>query len=225
MVPDSESDLTVNPRAPAAAPPSSLGRRDRRREVIDAAIDVFWRKGFSAASIQDVADKVGVLKGSLYHYIDSKEDLLFKIFDESHDQASAIVVEVAALDAPPLVRLQVYVERYLEWYLLNVERVSVYFREWRHLTTPRLDIVRKQRDTFEAFVRDLLREAQTDGDVDAELDVTSAAFFVLGALNGAPDWYRRDGAVSAKAIAAEYGRLAVHMVASGDRKPKAQLPA
>lgn len=190
------------------------GRRDRREEVIDAAIDVFWRKGFSAASIQEVADKVGVLKGSLYHYIDAKEDLLFQIFDGSHEQASAIVAEVAALEAPPLERLRVYVERYLEWYLVNVERVSVYFREWRHLTAHRRDIVRRQRDTFEQFVRDLLSEAQARGDADPALDVTYAAFFVLGALNGAPDWYRRDGPASAKTIAAAYARMAVDLVAA-----------
>src|SRR4051812_25001793 len=52
-------------------------KRNREAEVIDAAVEVFFEKGYSAASIQDVADRVGVLKGSLYYYIDSKEDLLF----------------------------------------------------------------------------------------------------------------------------------------------------
>ena len=56
---------------------SANGAKPRRRpnreaDVIDAAIEVFYQRGYAAATIQDVADKVGVLKGSLYYYIDSK---------------------------------------------------------------------------------------------------------------------------------------------------------
>jgi TetR/AcrR family transcriptional regulator, cholesterol catabolism regulator len=189
-------------------------RADRRAELIDAATEVFWRKGFTAASVRDVADKVGVLKGSLYHYIDSKDALLFAIFDESHEQASRIVADVAALKAPPLERLRIFLQRYLEWYLVNVEQVSVYFREWKHLTEPRREIVQRQRAAFDDLARGLLDEAQGNGEIDAGLDVGYATFFVLGALEGAGDWYRRDGPATPQHIAAEYARMAVQLVTS-----------
>jgi AcrR family transcriptional regulator len=184
-------------------------RRNRDAEVIQAAIDVFWQKGFPAASVQDVADKVGVLKGSLYHYIDSKEDLLFRIFDESHAQASAIVKEVAAIDAPPLERLRTYVERYLAWYLENIERVSLYFSEWRHLTGTRRTTVLKQRRLYEDFVRDLVREAQKAGEVPAALNLNYATFYILGGIQSVPVWYRREGRDSPEQVAEAFAAMTV----------------
>ena len=106
---------------------------------MEAAVDVFRLKGYSAASIQEVADRVGVLKGSLYYYISSKEDLLARIVDEVHRQSTEILEEVQALPEPAIDRIRIYIERHVEWYLGNLSEVSVFFREWRHLSGDRLD--------------------------------------------------------------------------------------
>jgi AcrR family transcriptional regulator len=196
-------------------------RRNRDAEVIEAAIDVFWRKGFPAASVQDVADQVGVLKGSLYHYIKSKEDLLFRIFDESHLQASAIVKDVSAIDAPPLERLRIYVERYLAWYLENIERVSLYFSEWRHLTGARRTTVLKQRRLYEDFVRDLVREAQKAGEVPAGLNLNYATFYILGGMQSVPVWYRREGRDSPQQIAEAFAAMTIGTI-TGTKPTKAR---
>jgi AcrR family transcriptional regulator len=187
-------------------------RRNREAEVLQAAIVVFWEKGYAAASVQDVADRVGVLKGSLYHYIDSKEDLLFRIFDESHRQASAILEEVAAIDAPSIERLRTYVERYLLWYLTNLERVSLYLSEWRYLSGARLAKVMEQRRTYEGFVRGLIVAAQEESDVAASVNAKFASFFILGALNGVPTWYRRNGPDPPEEIAKEYAVMALDVL-------------
>jgi hypothetical protein len=58
----------------AVPPGGGTGRRSRRRrqELIDAAARIFHEKGYEAASIQDIADALGILKGSIYYYIDSR---------------------------------------------------------------------------------------------------------------------------------------------------------
>lgn len=193
-------------------PEEAAPRRRREHEVTRAAIDVFWQKGYPAASVADVAERVGMLKGSLYYYIDSKEDLLDRIFSESNHQAVAIVAEVAALDSSSLERLRAYVQRYVLWYLTNVEQVSLYFSEWRHLTGERRQRALDQRETFERFVRGLIEGAKEDGDVAAELDTRTALFFLLGAMNAVSTWYRRDGELTAEQIAEEYAGLAIGMV-------------
>lgn len=76
--------------------------RKRDREVVDAAARVFYRKGYADATVQDVADELGILKGSLYHYIDTKEDLLYRLFEEVHADVEQIREEVAAADAEPI---------------------------------------------------------------------------------------------------------------------------
>src|SRR5829696_10388529 len=91
----------------AAAIPSKAKKRDR--EVLEAAARVFYERGYSDASVQDVADELGILKGSLYHYIDTKEDLLFRLLQETHDEIYKILEEVSAMeDLPPLERLEIY---------------------------------------------------------------------------------------------------------------------
>ncbi len=57
-------------------------------------------RGYADASVQDIADELGILKGSLYHYIDTKEDLLFRLLSETHDDVHGILDEVAGEDGP-----------------------------------------------------------------------------------------------------------------------------
>jgi TetR/AcrR family transcriptional regulator, cholesterol catabolism regulator len=54
----------------------SASFQDRRREILTAAGETFYEKGYHAASMQDIADKVGILKPGLYYYVSSKEELL-----------------------------------------------------------------------------------------------------------------------------------------------------
>src|SRR4051812_27611291 len=111
-----ERDQPVAERAPTrttrrtrTTPRAAKGPRRRDQEVLDAAAKVFHTRGYADASVQDIADELGILKGSLYHYIDSKEDLLFRLLDETHDDVQKNLDEVAALpDLTPLERLREY---------------------------------------------------------------------------------------------------------------------
>jgi AcrR family transcriptional regulator len=187
-------------------------RRNRDREVIDAAIEIFSRKGYAAASMQDVADAVGLLKGSLYHYIDSKEELLFRIFDESHRQAMELIDGIVALDLPALQRMHTYFERYVTWYLDNVARVGLYFNERRYLDGARRETVVTQGRFYARFLQEMIEEAQAAGDVPADVDPRLSAFFIMGAVNAVPDWYRREGPESPAAVARRYADMAVKVL-------------
>jgi AcrR family transcriptional regulator len=184
-------------------------RRNRKADVVRAAVDVFWRNGYAASSVQDVADSVGVLKGSLYYYIQSKEDLLFRIIEDVHEQSRGILDGVLQLDVEPLERLRKYIEGHVAWYLENVEEVTVYFRDWRYLTGERLEQAIENRHSYERIIRDLIVQAQDSGDVDAGVDPKYASFYVLAAVNHVPEWYRRDGPDSPAHIAAAYADLTV----------------
>src|SRR3954468_14169102 len=111
---------TKAPAAPAKAP------KKRDREVLDAAARVFYERGYANASVQDVADELGILKGSLYHYIETKEDLLSRLPAETPDDAPRILDDVgAATELDPIDRLRLYVRRQVEFNMDNLVRVSV----------------------------------------------------------------------------------------------------
>jgi AcrR family transcriptional regulator len=208
----------------AAAGKANGGRRNRSVEVIEAAVEIFHDKGYSAASIQDVADRVGVLKGSLYHYINSKEDLLARIFEESDRESFALMEEMEALDVPAVDRLREFARLWSLWYLENVERASLYFNEWKHLTGERLVAVTKTRHEYEARVERMIETCKKDGAADPDLDVRYACFFILSAINGLPVWYRRGGPDSAEHIAEVYADMIVATVtqAKGHKRPRAR---
>jgi AcrR family transcriptional regulator len=190
-------------------------RRNRSQDVIEAAIRVFHKKGYASSSIQDVAEEVGVLKGSLYHYIDSKEDLLARIFEDSAGHFEAMLAEAAALDAPPVERLRSFARDCSLWYLQNIERVGIYVKEWEHLSGKRRkEVVRIRRD-YERNLGGLIGDVKEAGEAGPDLDVNYATYFIFGALNGLPDWYRRRGPDPAEQIADGYASLIVATVVGG----------
>lgn len=191
-------------------------RRNRLVEVKEAAIDVFWRKGYDGASVQDVADQVGVLKGSLYHYIHTKEDLLFWILEDVHVRSMVILDEVKVLDGAPLVRLRTFIERHVQWYLENVAEVTVYFRDWKCVEGDRLTLVRERRRGYDLAVRGLIEEARANADVHPRLEPKYASFFILSAVNHVPDWYRQGGQAGPAEIAGKYADLVIGALVGTD---------
>ena len=183
--------------------------------MIEAAVRVFHQKGYASASIQDVADEVGVLKGSLYHYIDSKEDLLARLFEDSAEHFLAMLDEASGLDAPPVERLRRFAYSCSYWYLQNIERVTIYANEWKHLTGKRLKMVVGIRDDYERRLASLIGEAKEAGEARPDLDINFATYFIFGALNGLPEWYRRRGPDPAERIAESYAGLIVATVVGG----------
>jgi len=200
-------------------------RRNRGVEVVDAAVAVFNEKGYAGAAIQDVADRVGVLKGSLYHYIDSKEDLLASIFEESDKISFALMEESRQLEAPAVERLRQFARNWSLWYLENIERTAIYVNEWKHLTGPRLKNVVQTRREYEKRVTEIIDDVRKDGQAAPDLDVRYACFFVLSAINGLPTWYRRGGPDSAEYIADSYAALIVGLVCQGNADAAPPKPA
>src|ERR1700744_2401521 len=203
---------------PSKGPVSdSRQRRNRSQDVLEAAVRVFHKKGYASSSIQDIADEVGVLKGSLYHYIDSKEDLLARLFEDSAGHFLAMLDEASELDAPPVERLRRFAYACSHWYLQNIERVTIYANEWKHLTGERLKTVVGIREEYESRLANLIGGAKEAGEARPDLDVNFATYFIFGALNGLPDWYRRRGPDSAERIAESYACLIVATVVGGPR--------
>jgi TetR/AcrR family transcriptional regulator, cholesterol catabolism regulator len=189
------------------------GRRARDSEVIEAAVDLFWEKGYASTSVQDVADALGMLKGSLYYYIKSKEDLLKKIFEDSHAEVREITESVLALEQPSIDRLRIFIERYAGWYLLNLRRAALYTREWRHASPELRKVMASQRQYYNRVVMSLIDDAKEAGATDKSLDTRLAAYFIMSAVSSLPDWYRYTNVADAQNVAAGYADLAMRTLA------------
>jgi AcrR family transcriptional regulator len=195
-----------NSRAPSAK------RISRQAEVAEAAVEIFWQKGYQAASIQDVAERVGVLKGSLYYYIETKEDLLWRVIEDVHEEWSEILKQAGELDAGPIEKIHAFIKLHVEWYLKNIKEVAVFFSEWQHLSGDRLKTVKSRRRRYEQVVRDMISDAQQAGGVSADLDVRYATRYVLSAVNAVPDWYRASSDESTAQVAQVFADMTVGLL-------------
>src|SRR5258706_15396606 len=102
---------------------------DRRRDLLDAAVRVFARKGFHGSRVGDIAEEAGVAHGLLYHYFRSKEEVLETIFRETW---GVLVVETQRIEesgAPLREQLQRFARIYLGSWLITPEAICVLVRE------------------------------------------------------------------------------------------------
>lgn len=213
----------MTPREPGARR-NGAGRREssrlrrgapteREAEILDVATRLFYEKGYSETSIQDIANRLGILKGSLYHYIQSKEDLLVAVIDEFHERARENLDRVAALDASPLAKVGDFVRGYVLYTANNLPAAGVYYRDFHLLTGPKRRRVVAKRDLYDTFLRGLIEDGVDRGEICPDTNVKVASLGILGLMNSLYHWYRPQGEHDAEAIAEEYAALICHSLA------------
>ena len=190
----------------------------RRREIDDAASELFHANGYAATSVRDIARALDMQGASLYAHVASKEDLLWTIVDRSasafEQAADRAIAETPSDD--PVERLAAYVEAHIEVVTADPERSSVFVTEWRHLSEPRRAVIATRRDAYEVRFRETIAEGTAVGAFRAT-DPAVAATFILTALNGIATWYRPDGRLSADRIADHYVELALRSLSEDHR--------
>jgi AcrR family transcriptional regulator len=153
---------------------------DRRRELLDAAVRVFARKGFRAARVGDIAEEAGVAHGLLYHYFRSKDQVLETLFRETWQLFAAETERIESTGVPLREQLRRFARVYLGAWLLTPELIGVLVREIARspLVGQR---VAEIAGVFRALER-MIERARDRGEVRANCDATFAAWAVYGAL-------------------------------------------
>ena len=117
---------------PVGRPPDTGLKERRREEILDAATTVFAEQGFAVADVQEIADKAGVGKGTVYRYFPSKEELFLAAVDHGMRSLNQ-AVDAATMDADhPLERIARGVRGYLSFFDENPEIVELLIHERAH---------------------------------------------------------------------------------------------
>lgn len=193
---------------------SKLGRLARRPDIVATARSIFHDRGYAETSVQEIAEAVGLLKGSLYHYIASKDDLLFVIINEVHADMTLRWTE-SDPGGRAVARVAAFVTAHVEFTLDNQESVAVYLREFRSLDDVRRADVLVRRNSYERTFRTLLEAAQADGDLDPLVNPGFAARAVLGMVNWTTQWHRTGSAQLARSTAEQVATIALASLGSG----------
>jgi TetR/AcrR family transcriptional regulator, cholesterol catabolism regulator len=195
--------------------------------VLEAAANIFYERGYASATVQDVADALGVLKGSLYYYIDSKEDLLYRLMVEIHDGVDAVLEEVNSAEGLSAIeQLDLYVRRTVQYNARNLEKISVYYHDIDQLSGARRTEILARRRTHENHVTKLIRQAQADGDAAKDLDAKLLSNCVFATIIWMYRWYRPGRSISVDDVSETCARFVrfglTGEVASGSARSKSR---
>ena len=170
----------------------------RRTELTRQAARLFAEKGYHGTSIGDLADALGVQKGSLYHHIESKQDLLYETMQEGagafHAALDAIPEDAAATE-----KIRLALRGHLRVVAEQLDVATVFVREWRYLEGERRDEIVRERRRYEERFRALYREGRELGELRTDLDDATATLLALSAANWAYTWLRPDADTDALA--------------------------
>jgi TetR/AcrR family transcriptional regulator, cholesterol catabolism regulator len=184
-----------------------------REAIMDAAMHLFGKQGFTGTSMRDIAGAVGVLPGSLYAHISSKEALLVEIVEDGINRFLAAVRPHAESDATPADRLRAMVIAHVAVVADNPERSLVVFHQWRFLGTDNIQAaIGKRRDYEQAFIG-VIEDGIQSGAFRSNLNRRIAVLTILGALNWTPEWLSPEGSLSP----AEVGGMIADTLLTGVR--------
>lgn len=179
-------------------------KEDRWVELLDVAAQVFFEQGYDRTSLQEIADRTGILKGSIYYYIDTKADLLGHILRQAHDAGLRRLAPIASGPGSPVSRLQAMIEQHLRYVCTDRARMAVFVHERERLTEEQrakyLIDEHAYRDCFER----VLREGQESGHFITNCDPQLLSICLLGSLNSVYQWYRPNGKFSDTEIVGQF---------------------
>lgn len=177
-----------------------------RDEILQAAAQIFSQKGFHATSMQDIAQSVNLQKASLYHHINSKQEILEEVLNKALDLLIANMQQVMVLPLPVDEKLRQAMRVYLKTMLDHRDLAAVLLLEHRSLEPEFRTRHITRRDRFERLWRDLVKEGSSNDLFYCE-DPALAARALMGVMNWTITWYRPDGPLSAEVIAEQFADL------------------
>lgn len=171
------------PRSAAKSKPTT-----RLEEVLHSAANIFFAKGFHATSIEDVARDVGMLKGSLYYYIRSKEDLLFQLLLAGIEDGDSYIAQHIDPAGEPVEQLERAIRAQIDYIIQNKVPFGLFLHEFDSLSGKRQHKVISVMSRYNNRFVELVKRGQERGKlIDGEpwLIVNG----ILGMCNWLYRWY------------------------------------
>jgi AcrR family transcriptional regulator len=204
-----------------ADPSPRISGEERRLNILESALVSFSRKSYDGVSLQEIADSVGILKGSVYYYYRSKEDLLFDVLRQIRREYDDKVAGPASRPGEPEARLRRLIEGKAVFLCENAARAGVLLCETGALSGERRAEIQADAKREERSVRAILAEMRDAGRIPAETDPLLAARWIIGMVNWTYRWYRSGGPLSPPGIAAATADFVMRALRDPGRRGRA----
>jgi TetR/AcrR family transcriptional regulator, cholesterol catabolism regulator len=217
-VPSKKSKGKPSPKPLRARGPAHVGSKTkpgtRLEEVLQSAANIFFAKGFHATSIEDVARDVGMLKGSLYYYIKSKEDLLFQLLLAGIEDGDSYIARHIDLQGDPVEQLERAIRAQIDYIIQNKVPFGLFLHEFDSLSGKRQHKVIAVMSRYNNRFVDLVKRGQEQGQL-IEGEPWLIVNGILGMCNWLYRWYDTDHVSSPEQVK----QVFLNMLLNGLRKP------
>ncbi|MFI7602056.1 TetR/AcrR family transcriptional regulator [Actinoplanes sp. NPDC049681] len=176
--------------------------------VLTAAVELFNERGYDATSMDDLAKRLKITKSSVYHHVRSKQELLRLAVDHALDGLDEAMARVQAMtEATALERLEALIEQSVVVLAQRLPYVTLLLRV-RGNTDVETEALFRRR-LFDQQVTALVKQAQAEGSIRADVDPPTAARLVFGMVNSLIEWYSPERG-GAHELAVTVSALAFH---------------
>lgn len=187
----------------------------RNQAILKAAARLFRLYGYHGTSMQDLAEAIGLQRGSLYHYIDSKEDILYALMQEAIETFISEIEPIALAPQPASLRLRQAVAAHLRVLVSMPDAVAVFLHELKALGPENQRRIVALRDRYEALFRRLLADGIAEGEF-RPVNIKVATFAILGILNWPYHWFKPEGELSVEELAEVFSELILRGLKGAD---------
>lgn len=182
-----------------------------RQRLLEAAVDAFAEKGFTATTTRDIASRAGMSPAAVYVHHDTKESLLFTVSVEGHQAALEVIRAAATTEGRHVERLRRMVREFSTWHAVNSRVGRIVQYEFDALTPEHRAEIADYRRQIERIMRDVLSDGVADEAFDVA-DVPGTARAILSLSIDLVRWFSPRRPHSADDIAQLHADLAVRMV-------------
>lgn len=184
---------------------SNALRSARKQQILEIAGRLFARNGYRGTSIREIGEQAGILGGSLYHHIKSKDALFVELHNHALDIAEKTVASAIASHQDPWERLAAACITLLEIQLAPDSITQPLMNDFREVPEDVRQQLVKRRDAFEDVFRKMIENLPLPSDIDRSV----YRITLLSLLNGAENWYR-SGGMSPAEVAMQIVRIFRH---------------
>jgi AcrR family transcriptional regulator len=192
---------------------SSSTEPDRLGEIYRVAAQIICEKGYDATSMSDIAEAVGITKAGIYHHIPGKKDLLFRIMNFGMDSLEEQVIIPARAVADAEQRLRTIIANHVRLITSRstpegTNPVTIVVEEVAGLTPAHRRKIDQRKRAYVDLIRETLKQLKEE-DKLSDVDVTTAAFSLLGMILWLSRWYNPDGRLSPEQVVEEITKIAL----------------
>jgi AcrR family transcriptional regulator len=171
----------------AAAPQSGL--KETHVKLLDAACTLFTRNGYFGTSVREIAELTGLQKATLYHYVSSKEDIIYQISRAALEHIHSGVERALSGVRDPLQRVHMLICTHVLCLLQHQNWHASANDELHALSSHRRAEIVRLRDSYEGLLRSVFQEAQETGHLRSDVPAKILGLVVLGMINCIYPWY------------------------------------